>query len=443
MRLLPTTTLTAALTLLATLAVPVGACAAEPKPAVDLALARQYFEEARALWQKDGGRLWGVSLEGPLLFADRQTRQVVASQADKEDRLRPGGNVFVGQLPENVGVANTSTKWAGVQWIMVIWPLPEDKSERAALLMHESWHRVQDRLGLPPAGPSNQHLDTLEGRIWLQLEWRALAAALAAEGKARSAAVEDTLLFRARRRALFKDAANDERSLEMHEGLAEYTGVKLSADTAAAVAYVVKELARRPQAMPTFVRSFAYLSGPSYGLLLDATSENWRKGLKPEDDLGSKLQAALALTLPDLDDAGLAERAKRYQGVELRAAETRREEERKKRVAEYQALLVEGPVLVLPLGKDVQISFNPNALHPLEGSGTVYIGARLSDSWGTVTTTKALLINKTFTRATVPAPANPLARPLKGEGWQIDLKDGWKLKPGERKGDFQLVNDKE
>src|SRR5438270_7717473 len=89
------------------------ALADEPKPAIETALAEQYFREAQTLWKQDGGRLWGQPLDGPLLFADRKTRRVVADRADGEGRLRPEGSVFVGQLTDGVNVANTAVTWAG------------------------------------------------------------------------------------------------------------------------------------------------------------------------------------------------------------------------------------------------------------------------------------------------------------------------------------------
>jgi hypothetical protein len=58
---------------------------------IDPALARGYFDEAKALSAKDAGRLWGVELYGPMLFADPVSRAVVANQPDAEGRLRLGG----------------------------------------------------------------------------------------------------------------------------------------------------------------------------------------------------------------------------------------------------------------------------------------------------------------------------------------------------------------
>lgn len=414
----------------------------DPKPAIDSQLAEQYFQEAARLWKADAGNLWGRSLEGPLLFVDRTTRQVVTDRADAEGHLRAVGGVFTGRLPETVGIANTTTKWAGVEWIMVMWPLPQKIAERRVLMMHESWHRVQNEIGFPYTGPSNAHLDTFDGRYWLQLEWRALADALQQRGDARRNAIQDALHFRAERRRKIAKAAADERLLEMHEGLAEYTGVHLSGlDAAEQARYVAGKLERRPAEMPTFVRSFAYLSGPAYGLLLDAASPGWQRRAKSGDDLGSLLQSAMNLPAPEPEKSDVPARAFRYDGDKLRASETERDRVRQQKIAALKARFVDGPVLILPL-KQMQISFDPNATQPLGDHGTINRPTRISDLFGTLTAPEGVLINADFTKATVPAPKDPQARPLIGEGWELKLADGWQLEPGERKGDWRVVEKK-
>jgi hypothetical protein len=54
-----------------------------PPPAaaqVDQQRAQEYFTEARALCERDGGRLWGVSLCGPMVIADAATGTIATSQ---------------------------------------------------------------------------------------------------------------------------------------------------------------------------------------------------------------------------------------------------------------------------------------------------------------------------------------------------------------------------
>ncbi len=180
---------------------------------IDAKLAQSYFKEVDVLCTREGGRLWGVSLCGPMLFADPNTRSFVTN--------RP---VNAAKLPDDINIANTAFDWEGVHWTMVQWPLPTDEKARGRLMMHELYHRIQNEIGLPAQEGSNEHLDTRDGRIWLQLEMRALAKALQASGKDREQSIADALAFRKERHRIFPKAAAAERTLEDNEGLAEYTG---------------------------------------------------------------------------------------------------------------------------------------------------------------------------------------------------------------------------
>lgn len=401
---------------------------------VDMRLASQYFHEAQALCSRDNGKLWGISLCGPMLFVDRKTRSVVANQADSEGILTRNGNVFVGELPAKINIANTATDWAGIKWTMIVLPLPEDQYRRANLMAHELWHRIQNEIGFPGSGAANNHLDSREGRVWLQLEWRALAAALTSRGKQRRQAIADAILFRAYRRAIFPQAASEERAMEMHEGLAEYTGVTLSGSPDLAQ-YVVDKDLKEATTKQTFVRSFAYATGPAYGVLLDGTGSNWRKGLKKEDDLGVLLQNIMAIKVPKTVKRMSEERAKVYDGEKLQASETERENNRQKLIAAYRAKLVDGPVLAIALQK-MSMELNPGNLVPLDSLGTVYPTIRVVDVWGILTVSKGALMNSTFSKIYVSAPSGLSSSPIQGDGWTLELNPGWTMTAGERKGDY-------
>jgi hypothetical protein len=414
------------------------ASTAAQSSALDAAAACLYFAEARELCARDGGRLWGRSLCGPMMFADPKTRAVVASVPDGEGVLKRSGDVYVGTLPPNVNIANTAVEWAGVKWMLVMsTAIPGDRNGRGRLLMHELWHRQQSELGFPASGAANDHLDTREGRVWLQLEWRALGSALASRGLGRRRAVLDALRFRARRRARFPGAASEEREMELHEGLAEYTGVRLS-DSPDPARFVIDVNLAQESRRESFVRSFAYASGPAYGLLLDEAAPGWTRRLRRTNDLAELLRESLRLRRPRDDEREASERARVYGGGELMASERRREEERRRLVEGYRARLVEGPVLSIPL-RSMRMSFDPGNLVPLEGLGTVYPNIRVVDVWGVLTVERGgALLNKTYSAVNVPAPSDPELLPLRGDGWILELKDGWTLSRGAREGDFVI-----
>ncbi|HSB12245.1 MAG TPA: hypothetical protein VLM38_22350 [Blastocatellia bacterium] len=421
------------------MAVPVPAPAQQ---AIDTNLAEQYFQQAEAICRQDDAKLWGIRLCGPMLLADPRTRNVVANQGDAESHLSKKGNVFVGRLPDSVNIANTATTWAGIKWTMIMWPLPSNEHARASLMFHELFHRVQDDLGLPAANPANNHLDSLEGRIWLQLEWRALAAALAKQGAESKSAIEDALVFRAYRRSLFSNSENTERALEMNEGLCEYTGGKLRGTSEEeSAAYIVKQLEGAEQT-PTFVRSFAYASGPAYGFLLDRSKVDWRKGLRQTDDFGALAERLLSLKVPVNLRQEAELRSARYNGATLRASETERDAKRKKRLADYRAKFIDRPVLILTLGEKQSYSFDPNNIESFDDIGTVYPTLRVSDEWGVLEVTGGALMirdRQKGSRVQVPAPADRVGRKIQGDGWTLELNDGWSIALSERKGDFAVT----
>ena len=148
--------------------------------AVDPVRAQALFQEAARLCGRDGGKLWHHSLCGPILLVDWTDNTAVANQADPLGVLKPAGPVFVGPLPPDIVIANTPIEWAGKRWTELLWPLPDDIVHRHVTLSHELFHRAQIELGMLQRDGGNLHLDTLEGRILLQLEWHALARALTA-----------------------------------------------------------------------------------------------------------------------------------------------------------------------------------------------------------------------------------------------------------------------
>jgi hypothetical protein len=110
----------------------------------------------------------------------------------------------------------------------------------------------------------------------------------------------------------------------MNEGLAEYTGVRLgNPQPTDAQTATLRDLSNQAK-VPSLVRSFAYATGPAYGLLLDRYRPDWRTALQTGQTLPELLQSALKLTLPaDLEHA-TQQQAVRYDGVALHATEAER-----------------------------------------------------------------------------------------------------------------------
>jgi hypothetical protein len=395
--------------------------------------AATFFDEARIICNRDAGTLWGHTLCGPMLVVDPVDRSVAANCADGNGVLKKSGPVFVGVLPPSVLLANTAVDWSGTRWSEILWPLPDDNAKRHVMIAHELFHRIQPDLHMVLRDGDNRHLDTLDGRYLLQLEWRALAKALSAStDDARKQAVTDALLFRGERYRLFPDAAAGEGSLEANEGVAEYTGVKVGLETPQErINYAIGDLSAFVNA-PTFVRSFAYATGPAYGLLLDRADPQWLHKLNSGQRFDEMLAAAMKLPPPSF--ATLQAREKIYDDGTLHASEVKRQQAKMAHLAVLKAKLVDGPVLILPL-RHSNYQFNPQTLQPLGDLGMVYPTMRLTDEWGALEVESDALVSQARHVATVSVTGADSAK-LKGDGWSLSLNQGWTITQGARKGDW-------
>ena len=391
---------------------------------VDQQRSLAWFAEADTLCRRDNGQLWGVSLCAPMVIADRATNTRATNSAAPD-----------GAVPPLIGLVNAPVQWGWQWWAAYVDQFipTDDHQARRRLLVHELFHVVQPQLGMYLIQPSNDHLDELEGRYWLVLEWRALARALTLDGSQQIAAISDALGFRARRHALYPDMQLREHADEIREGLAEYTGTVLAAGSReVAVADAVMQL-QRIETAPTYVRSFGYPSGTAYGLLLDAHDRGWTRRFRPSDNLGVLLQrAARATPAPDADAAAL-----RYDGATLRTSEVQRDAAQRARVAELRARFVDGPLVIVPRVSGGMLI--TTGATPIPGVGTVYREYRLTAEWGTIAATNGLLDATTDGTLRVAGPWTAEGTTLRGNGWVVTVHDGWAARPDVRSGDLRVV----
>jgi hypothetical protein len=395
---------------------------------VDEARAEQYFKEARALCERDGGRLWGISLCGPMVIADATTGTIATSQP------APAGD-----RPRALGLVNAPVQWGGITWSAYVWQMipKEDQGERGRLFMHELFHCIQPRLGLiAPRNPSageNDHLDSLEGRYWMRLEWRALARALGASGAARTSAIADALAFRVARHQRFPGAAANEHIVDINEGIATYTQYAIGSDSAEDASRHARATLSSSETSTSFVRTFAYASGAGYGLLLDALAPGWHRKITGASDFGQLLSAAAGVTAAP--DAAAA--AARYDGVSLRAAEEQRDREQQVIIAELRRRYVDGPVLIVPRAGSGTI--NNMGATVIPGAGTVFRAMANKGAWGFFDARNGALVSADGQTISLPAPVVVDATTLKGDGWTATVGPGWTVQPGPRPGSFRVV----
>src|SRR5215471_8855676 len=68
-------------------------------------LARRWFDEVTKLCERDAGRLWGISLCGPMVIFDQKSGTRATSQPEPE-----------GPLPRFPGLADGPVNWGSLRW---------------------------------------------------------------------------------------------------------------------------------------------------------------------------------------------------------------------------------------------------------------------------------------------------------------------------------------
>ncbi|HEY0112779.1 MAG TPA: hypothetical protein VGB59_06455 [Allosphingosinicella sp.] len=341
-----------------------------------------------------GERLWGHSLCAPVVIVDPATGKHRTSQPAPPE-----------PLPKMR--ANTAIKWGGEDWIMVLAPLPKGAAG-LDMLFHEAWHVRQKSLGYPANASVAGHLDDPTNRYLMRLEWAALENALKTTGAVQRRHVAQALAFRRQRLARKEGAGASEAAQMRHEGMASYTGARLSGAPVQRALEALQGGAKRP----SLGRSFAYVNGPAWGLLLDRYRPGWHK-------------AGAAGDLPDLmpiQAAALA-RADDYGGTAVLAEETLSYVDRERRIRTAMAATTAANGLRLPL-RQMSMDFDPNRVLSGPDGSSLYEKITLSDRWGKIAVNGTpLRMAPDFSAAYAPWPLPEGALEL-GVGWKVEERSG-------------------
>jgi hypothetical protein len=383
--------------------------------------------------------LWGIDLYGPMLFVDPQTRQVFANEPDTAGVLKQNGSIYTGILPDNVIIANTSNNWNGKSWAMIMLPLFEEKHRRIILLAHELFHVVQPSLGFNFKNVDNNHLDQKDGRIYLRLELEALKKAVqSSSGKEIQQHLTDAMTFRKYRNLIYPETDVTENSLELHEGIAEFTGLIIGGgNKKQTIKYLVVGINVFFN-NPTFVRSFAYYTTPVYGYLLYGKNKNWNKRITDETNLTDFFIKEFNISLPADLKKTIETISDKYNGKSIIQEETEREEEIRKIIAEYKRKFIELPHFDLQFVR-MNIQFDPSNIMPLEDYGTVYPNIKVIDLWGILTVENGALMSPFWDKISITNPVRTEDEKIIGDGWSLELTDGYIVEKEETSGNYKLT----
>ena len=389
------------------------------------------FENLKKVSDADNGKLWGKTLYGPTMFVDVQTRNLVANQQNKENSFEQKGDLFFGQLPEDIIIANTSISYCGEDWTCVIWDGSRDLLTSTQLLIHESLHRIQDEIGLPSCGSSNQHLDETEGELLLKLELGILKDLLQNDSKDLTEGLCDAMTVRKYRQTMFPNG--NENQFECHEGMAEYTAFKLlplDNDNEAIRKGLVAAAITKGMDGSGFGNSFAYLTGPAYGLLIDEMIPDWRNGIRSGKTIPDVISTKIAIS-DTVDNAEIERISARYNLTEYLYKERSRLEARDKEDAELKDRFSESKWLVIP-NDNINFGFNPSErLIAYDTIGVIYNTMQLRGSFGTLEVGNGIMRTNNWSSFIIPYSEDHCDA-------KISLNSGYAIEPVDEKS-FTIV----
>lgn len=397
-----------------------------------------YFSEIKVEAGKHQ-QIWAKDLYGPILLVNPDTRQLFANFSDTSGILKQVGKIYSGILQNEINIANTAVHWNNRRWAMIMLPLPVNKQDRINLLAHELFHVSQPSLGFQLFNPDNNHLDQKDGRIYLRLELEALKKVIQTVNEVEQKShLTDALTFRKYRYVLYPGADTTENLLELNEGLAEYTGLVISGRNKKQLTEHFEQSINAFLSNPTFVRSFAYQTIPIYGYLLANTKKDWNREITVKTNLTDYIIKAFDILLPNDLRKTTDLILNQYNGEIIISEEKTREERTKKLIAGYKNKFITQPHFELVF-EQMNISFDPRNIVPVEDKGTVYLKIRVIDNWGILTVENGALMSFNWDKISVTIPTQNENKNINGDGWTLELTDGYSVTKDESAGNYKLT----
>jgi hypothetical protein len=374
------------------------------------------------------------------------------------------GDFYVGVLPDDAFIATglILVGFEGQVWPMMSWAFREylyDTKEAewdvVQVMVHEAFHWWQPQLFCGPESSyleidfelsHSDHMDDLFGRVSVQLEINALIAALrSTDEEARLAAIQDALSIRAERRNRYPEAAVHENIVEVSEGTATYTDLRLVKCAIDLILdWIEWHVMTRISGSTGLSHGFGYVTGALYALLLDEISADWKEKVQWNSgmatDFGGLLQVAAGITeLTPFDELDLEQ----YGYSEIVAVETAWVENHARMVQEAFETFQDVPMLLisdlgeLSLGGDIEV-FSIPSLAPFEGGlGTVFYGDfEYFGPFGRLTLRQGHLLLDSPHQIPAPHIAIDGSR-ASCHNWMLELNDGFLIE--EVDGNFRVV----
>lgn len=369
---------------------------------------------AEILNRPESKQLWNISLNAPILLIDHLKNKMFVTAIDS-GKIQPlKEEVWDNKVP----LANSIFDYKGGKYVTIIHAALMNTSceGRINLLSHEIFHLHQNDLGIKNTISVNYHMDEVQGRALLQIEMKALQHALEHD----TVGLYEALYIRAYRQSL--NPSNNEDLYELNEGLAEYTGVKLSA--ANMTEYVKNRL--NYNIKRGYTNAFGYLTGSAYATLLDDLYPQWKK----DKDLNRGMIFLLKKVIPKyevpIDEPELKRILDKY-NYDLLLTNEKEEERSFGDITLYENLLKPETSKICITNNRINFTYNPQDRVIALSSAILLRNMTLTTEWGQVNAKSGIVRLNDWTAFYLLPPKEISSNVIKGDEYEIELNRGWKI----------------
>lgn len=390
--------------------------------------ALRYFSKVQEACKRDNGKLWGKDLYGPVMYIDRNSRKIIANHPDEEGLLKEKDGIYTGTYPRELLISNNAVQYGGTLFAMAPLPPEEDEYTIISRAIHGLFHCYQESIGWTSSGYNTSNLNEKNARLWIKLEWKALRKAINAEGPEQKLALRDALIFKGSNREQYPGYITDEIRFENYEGLAAFTHILLTSESAGKNKDRLLENLDRIYSRAAFSRSYGAVTGALYANLLYIRGYDFKNIRTENVDLAEEVKKIYEIQLPEVcrDVAGSI--ALNYEIGIIQDEEAAREADIRERIHRQISTFTEKPVVFLAL-ESPYFDFEDSDIHPMDTLGILYSALRVSDNWGKLTVENGGCLvsnNLKYLRITSKGYKADKNR-IEGEGWHLVLNSGWEL----------------
>lgn len=382
--------------------------------------AKKYFQEYETRNLIFSDSLWGISMQSPVMILENSNKKVFLNEF-VVGAVETEGFFEVPLDSFNVSLTEPSVWWRGKKWVVLNVSKSRNEDQNLEYLFHESFHLIQDSLGINGTLPKYPHFSQPRGLFLMYLEIYELIHAFNTKEKT-SQHLSKALSYREYRNRLFPNLLNLERAAELNEGLAKYTGLVYTGASEIAISkYYVSTLEK--SILINSEGIYPYLSGSLYAFINDKTSNLWRlkvpqlyldeicKQLYKVDNIGE---------IVDFNDTSF------FTNEDLKLLE-----KLEKRVNSSDSLkeYFSEDILSLHLS-GAKFKINSNFVFSLDEMGTVYNSIVVSNDWGVlkVFNEGRALVTKDNTSILLSSKNCYLSNSLiEGDFWELRLSTGWEF----------------